>query len=108
MGSAELDEIAGEAGRGRDRAEAAGGRTGAACPLAEGDEAERARLVATWATSFKREPRRRRCRCPPSADGIGNVSARVMIAGTLMTSLHDRETLARATLDAADALALPR
>jgi hypothetical protein len=36
VGSAELDEIAGETGRGRDRAEAAGGRTGAACPLAEG------------------------------------------------------------------------
>ena len=39
------------------------------------------------------------------ADGIGNISARVTIAKTLMTSLQDRETLARVTLDAADALA---
>jgi LPPG:FO 2-phospho-L-lactate transferase len=42
------------------------------------------------------------------ADGIGNVGARVTITGTLMTSLHDRETLARVTLDAADALASQR
>ncbi len=42
------------------------------------------------------------------ADGIGHVGARVTIARTLMRSLHDRETLARATLDAADALALQR
>jgi LPPG:FO 2-phospho-L-lactate transferase len=42
------------------------------------------------------------------ADGIGNVSARITIARTLMTSLHDRETLARVTLDAADALASQR
>src|SRR6266436_1211080 len=42
------------------------------------------------------------------ADGIGNVGARVTIARTLMTSLHDRETLARVTLDAADALASQR
>jgi len=39
------------------------------------------------------------------ADGIGNISARVTIAKTLMTSLQDRETLARVTLDAADVLA---
>ena len=42
------------------------------------------------------------------ADGIGNVSARVTIARTLMTSLHDREALARVTLDAVDALASQR
>jgi LPPG:FO 2-phospho-L-lactate transferase len=42
------------------------------------------------------------------ADGIGNISARVTIAKTLMTSLQDRETLARVTLDAADALASQR
>src|SRR5215475_5824362 len=42
------------------------------------------------------------------ADGIGNLSARVTIAKTLMKSLQDRETLARVTLDAADALALQR
>jgi LPPG:FO 2-phospho-L-lactate transferase len=42
------------------------------------------------------------------ADGVGNVGARVTITGTLMTSLHDREMLARATLDAADALASQR
>jgi LPPG:FO 2-phospho-L-lactate transferase len=42
------------------------------------------------------------------ADGIGNISARVTIAKTLMTSLQDRETLARITLDAADALASSR
>ena len=40
--------------------------------------------------------------------GVGNVGARVTIARTLMTSLRDRETLARVTLDAADALALLR
>src|SRR5476649_872308 len=39
------------------------------------------------------------------ADGIGDVGARVTIARTLMTNLHDRETLARVTLGAADALA---
>ncbi len=39
------------------------------------------------------------------ADTVGNIGARVTIAKTLMTSLHDRETLARVTLDAADALA---
>jgi LPPG:FO 2-phospho-L-lactate transferase len=42
------------------------------------------------------------------ADAIGNVGARVTITRTLMTSLHDRETLARLTLDAADALASQR
>jgi LPPG:FO 2-phospho-L-lactate transferase len=42
------------------------------------------------------------------ADGIGNVGARVTIAKTLMTSLQDRETLARVALDAADALASSR
>jgi len=42
------------------------------------------------------------------ADGIGNISAQVTIAKTLMTSLQDRETLARVTLDAADALASQR
>jgi LPPG:FO 2-phospho-L-lactate transferase len=42
------------------------------------------------------------------ADGVGNVGARVTIAKTLMKSLHDRETLARVTLGAADALALLR
>ena len=42
------------------------------------------------------------------ADAVGNVGARVTIARTLMTSLQDREMLARATLDAADALALRR
>ena len=42
------------------------------------------------------------------ADAVGHIGARVTIARTLMTNLHDRETLARATLDAADALALPR
>jgi LPPG:FO 2-phospho-L-lactate transferase len=39
------------------------------------------------------------------ADRIGKVGARVTIAETLMTSLQDRETLARVALDAADALA---
>jgi LPPG:FO 2-phospho-L-lactate transferase len=38
----------------------------------------------------------------------GNVRARVTIARTLMKSLHDREALARVTLDAADALASRR
>ena len=42
------------------------------------------------------------------ADGVGNIGARVTIAKTLMTSLQDRETLARVTLDAADALASKR
>ena len=42
------------------------------------------------------------------ADGVGNIGARVTIARTRMTSLHDRETLARVTLDAADALASRR
>jgi LPPG:FO 2-phospho-L-lactate transferase len=42
------------------------------------------------------------------ADGVRNVGARVTIAKTLMKSLQDRETLARITLDAADALALRR
>jgi LPPG:FO 2-phospho-L-lactate transferase len=42
------------------------------------------------------------------ADAIGNIGARVTIAKTLMASLHDREALARVTLDAADALALQR
>src|SRR5712671_6235923 len=42
------------------------------------------------------------------ADGIGTVGARVTIARILMTSLQDRETLARVTLDAADALASQR
>jgi LPPG:FO 2-phospho-L-lactate transferase len=40
--------------------------------------------------------------------GVGNVGARVTIARTLMTSLHEREMLARVTLDAADALAMLR
>src|SRR6202022_2352611 len=39
------------------------------------------------------------------ADAFDKVGARVTIARTLMTSLDDRETLARVTLDAADALA---
>ena len=39
------------------------------------------------------------------ADGTRNIGPRVTIAKTLMTSLHDRESLARVTLDAADALA---
>src|SRR6202011_5022132 len=42
------------------------------------------------------------------ADGVGKVGARVTIARTLMTSLDDRETLARVTLDAANALASRR
>jgi LPPG:FO 2-phospho-L-lactate transferase len=42
------------------------------------------------------------------ADATGTIVARVTIAKTLMKSLHDRETLARVTLDAADALALLR
>ena len=42
------------------------------------------------------------------ADGIGIVGAQVTIARTLMTSLQDRETLARVTLDAADTLASQR
>jgi LPPG:FO 2-phospho-L-lactate transferase len=39
------------------------------------------------------------------AAGISNIGARVTVAKTLMTSRQDRETLARVTLDAADALA---
>jgi LPPG:FO 2-phospho-L-lactate transferase len=39
------------------------------------------------------------------AGGLGNLSARITIAKALMTSPQDRETLARVTLDAADALA---
>jgi LPPG:FO 2-phospho-L-lactate transferase len=39
------------------------------------------------------------------ADGVGNVGARITMAKTLMRTLHDREKLARVTLDAADALA---
>jgi LPPG:FO 2-phospho-L-lactate transferase len=42
------------------------------------------------------------------ADGVGNVGARVTLAKTLMTSLQDREDLARVTLDATDALASRR
>ncbi len=42
------------------------------------------------------------------ADAVGGVLARITTAKTLMTSLQDRETLARVTLDAADALAPPR
>jgi LPPG:FO 2-phospho-L-lactate transferase len=42
------------------------------------------------------------------ADGVSNIVARVTLARTLMTSLQDRETLARVTLDAADAVAVPR
>ena len=42
------------------------------------------------------------------ADGTRNIGPRVTIAKTLMTSLHDRESLARVTLDAADALASQR
>jgi len=42
------------------------------------------------------------------ADAVGDVGARVTIARTLMKSLHDRETLARVTLDGADALASQR
>jgi len=42
------------------------------------------------------------------ADEIGNVGARVTIARTLMKSLHDKEMLARVTLEAADALASQR
>ena len=42
------------------------------------------------------------------ADTIDNVGARVTIARTLMKSLHDRESLARVTLEAADAQAVRR
>ena len=42
------------------------------------------------------------------ADGIGKVGARVTLAKALMTTLQDREDLARVTLDAADALASQR
>ena len=42
----------------------------------------------------------------PHATALGNkIGARVTLAKTLMKSLEDREALARATLDAADALA---
>ena len=41
-------------------------------------------------------------------DGVGKVGARVTLAKTLMTSLQDREDLARVTLDATDALASRR
>ena len=45
----------------------------------------------------------------PHATDLGEkIGARVTIARTLMKSLHDRETLARVTLDAADALAPQR
>ena len=42
------------------------------------------------------------------ADGIGTIGARVTSAKALMTSLQDREDLARVTLGAADALASHR
>ena len=42
------------------------------------------------------------------ADGVGTVGAEITVARTLMKSLHDREALARVTLEAADALALRR
>ena len=42
------------------------------------------------------------------ADRVSNIGARVTIARTLMTSLQDRETLARVTLDAADAATVLR
>src|SRR6185312_10887455 len=42
------------------------------------------------------------------ADAIGTIGAEVTFAKTLMTSLQDREALARVTLDAADALASQR
>jgi LPPG:FO 2-phospho-L-lactate transferase len=41
-------------------------------------------------------------------DAVSNIGARITIAKTLMKSLQDRETLARVTLDAADALASHR
>jgi len=42
------------------------------------------------------------------AAAAGKISARVTIARTLMKSLHDRESLARVTLEAADAQAVRR
>jgi LPPG:FO 2-phospho-L-lactate transferase len=42
------------------------------------------------------------------ADCVGKVGARVTVAKTLMKDMRDRETLARVTLDAADALASAR
>jgi LPPG:FO 2-phospho-L-lactate transferase len=42
------------------------------------------------------------------ADHVGNVRAKITVAKTLMKSLNDRATLARVTLDAADALASRR
>jgi LPPG:FO 2-phospho-L-lactate transferase len=42
------------------------------------------------------------------ADEVRSIGVRVTIARTLMKSLEDREALARVTLDAADALALPQ
>jgi LPPG:FO 2-phospho-L-lactate transferase len=39
------------------------------------------------------------------ADSVGTIGVRITIAKTLMKSLQDRETLARVTLEAADALA---
>src|SRR4051794_22206407 len=42
------------------------------------------------------------------AEAISHIGARVTVTKTLMTNLQDRETLARMTLDAADALALLR
>jgi LPPG:FO 2-phospho-L-lactate transferase len=42
------------------------------------------------------------------AAGVRSVGARVTLAGTLMTNLQDRETLARVTLGAADELASRR
>src|SRR5205085_8838993 len=42
------------------------------------------------------------------ADAIGTVGARVTVTKALMTSLQDREALARVTLEAADALAAQR
>ena len=42
------------------------------------------------------------------ANSVGQIGARVTVAKTLMKSLQDRETLARVTLDAADALASQR
>jgi LPPG:FO 2-phospho-L-lactate transferase len=42
------------------------------------------------------------------ADAVSNIGVRVTIAKILMTSLDDREALARVTLGAADALASQR
>ena len=65
-----------------------------------GQRRRRRRTLRRSAGWLHRRPRRRRW--------IGNVGARVTIAKTLMTSLQDREALARVTLDAADALASQR